>query len=113
MTTITLTPAELYNIIVNKIGWEPEDYEGFLEAYRETVSQKELLNPTAADMESWLETIWNALHGFREDCIPEGQDEAYDSQWSDICTAMHWLREALYLPDEVLKAQASEQDVLS
>ena len=35
MTTITLTPAELYNIIVNQIGWEPEDYEGFIEAYHQ------------------------------------------------------------------------------
>jgi len=49
---------------------------------------------TKGNTESWFETIWDALHGYREDCIPEG-DEAYDEQWSDICTAMAWLREEL------------------
>lgn len=34
METITLTLEELYHIVVSQIGWEPEDYEGFLEAYR-------------------------------------------------------------------------------
>lgn len=50
---------------------------------------------TRGDTDSWFETIWDALHGYREDCIPEG-DEAYDEQWSDICTAMAWLREELH-----------------
>ena len=24
------------------------------------------------DVESMLETVWNALHGYRQTCIPEG-----------------------------------------
>jgi hypothetical protein len=49
---------------------------------------------TRADRASWLETVWDALHGFREDCIPEG-DSDFDRQWDDICTAMAWLAEEL------------------
>ena len=56
--------------------------------------------PTAHDAQSWLDCLWHALHGYREDCIPEGE-QAYDDEWSDICTAMAWIREALGLPDEV------------
>lgn len=54
----------------------------------------------AYDPESWLETIWQALHAYREDCIPEGE-KFYDDEWSDICTAMAWIREEMGLPDEV------------
>lgn len=64
---------------------------------------------TRGDTDSWFETIWDALHGYREDCIPEG-DEAYDEQWSDICTAMAWLREEF---DEDHTAQQADRDVLS
>jgi hypothetical protein len=46
------------------------------------------------DVESILECIWEALHGYRENCIPEG-DPAYDDQWSEICTAMAWITEDL------------------
>ena len=55
----------------------------------------------AQDAQSWLNTIWDALEGFRDDCIPEGQDPRYDEQWDDICSAMAWIREALGLPDPV------------
>ena len=48
----------------------------------------------AQDPNSWLETVWNALHAYREDLIPEG-DESYDDQWSDICTAMAWIDETI------------------
>jgi len=41
-----------------------------------------------------LKVIWNALHGFREDCIPEG-DLHYDEQWDEITTAMAALQETL------------------
>ena len=37
---------------------------------------------------------WDALQGYREDCILEG-DEMYDEQWNDICTAMAWAQETL------------------
>ena len=46
-----------------------------------------------------LETIWDALHGYRETCIPEGTPD-YDRQWSDICTEMAWIAEELGLNNE-------------
>lgn len=47
----------------------------------------------AQDPNSWLETVWDALENYR-DVIPEG-DKMNDDEWSDICTAMHWIDEAL------------------
>ena len=41
-----------------------------------------------------LAIVWAALHAYREDLIPEG-DESYDEQWDDICTAMADLEEDL------------------
>ena len=49
---------------------------------------------TYANKESWLDTIWEALHGYRENCI---QEEEYDAEWDDICTAMAWIEEELEL----------------
>jgi hypothetical protein len=46
----------------------------------------------ANDTETWLETIWDALHKYRDKCIPEGE-LAHDDEWSDICTAMAWIAE--------------------
>ena len=48
----------------------------------------------ANDSDSWLETVWDALHAYRADLIPEG-DEQYDEIWSDICTAMAWITETV------------------
>jgi len=48
----------------------------------------------ANDYNSWLDCVWTALLGFREDCIPEG-DENYDKQWSEITTAMAFIEEEL------------------
>ncbi|MDB4342547.1 hypothetical protein OAA20_00530 [bacterium] len=48
----------------------------------------------ANDSDSWLETVWDALHAYRADLIPEG-DEQYDEIWSDICTAMAWISETV------------------
>lgn len=45
------------------------------------------------DIESWKETIWNALEKYRES-IPEGIKEN-DEEWNDICTAMAWIDESL------------------
>tara|TARA_Y100001972_G_C7471434_1_gene240021 strand:+ start:216 stop:413 length:198 start_codon:yes stop_codon:yes gene_type:complete len=47
-------------------------------------------------MEDDLKVIWDALHSFREDCIPEG-DFMYDEQWDEICTAMARVHKALGL----------------
>jgi len=41
-----------------------------------------------------LGAIWQALHTFREDVIPEGETEN-DSWWGDICEAMAHLHETL------------------
>lgn len=43
---------------------------------------------------SWMDCLWNALHGYREDCIPEGNAE-YDKEWDDICFAMARIAETL------------------
>ncbi len=51
---------------------------------------------TSNNPQSWLETIWDALHMARENCIPES-DPDYDNQWNDICEAMAWLTESLGL----------------
>mgnify|MGYP003644534001 FL=1 len=48
----------------------------------------------AQDPNSWLETVWHALHDYRENLIPES-DERYDEQWDDICTAMGWIDETI------------------
>ena len=48
---------------------------------------------------TWTKTIWEALHAFREDLIPEG-DEMFDDQWSDITTAMAWIEERLGVPSD-------------
>ncbi len=50
---------------------------------------------TRTDTKEQLNVIWEALQGFRETCIPEGQDEEYDSYWDEICTAMGWITEDL------------------
>ena len=49
----------------------------------------------AQDPQSWFETVWDALHGFREDCISTD-----DEQWDDICTAMAWITEAITEKDD-------------
>lgn len=54
-----------------------------------------MTNLVAHDRDTWFETIWNALHSYRETCIPEG-DEQYDDEWSDICTAMAWIDEDMF-----------------
>jgi hypothetical protein len=46
------------------------------------------------DINEQLQIIWAALEAYRSDLIPEGQPE-YDSEWSDICTAMAVITEDL------------------
>ena len=54
---------------------------------------------TRNDTEAILETIWQALEGYRENCIPEGEAQ-YDEQWSEICTAMAWIAEDLEIEEK-------------
>ena len=42
------------------------------------------------DILSCLDTVWDALQGFREDCISTD-----DEQWDEICTAISWITERL------------------
>ena len=42
--------------------------------------------------ETWLDTIWQALECYREDCI-SGED--YDEEWDEVCTAMAWITEQI------------------
>jgi hypothetical protein len=53
---------------------------------------------TANNMDSWFETVWNALHDYREQCAPAEIDGLQfpenDEAWDDICTAMAWIAEA-------------------
>ena len=72
----------------------------------------------ANDSDSWLETVWDALHAYRADLIPEG-DEQYDEIWNDICTAMMWITESVEkqwmykmenLTAEVAQPNTSETD---
>jgi hypothetical protein len=51
-------------------------------------------NLQCPNRKAFLETVWDALSSYREDCIPEG-DDSYDEQWNDICHAMACLTEDL------------------
>jgi hypothetical protein len=62
------------------------------------------------DIESMLETVWDALHGYRENCIPEG-DADYDAEWGDICTAMAWIKEDLNKENEVNQKRVTQMMV--
>jgi hypothetical protein len=46
------------------------------------------------DMKDQLNIVWDALEAYREDLIPEG-DEQFDAIWDDICTAMAFIQENL------------------
>ena len=46
--------------------------------------------PSNFDVIESLDFIWDKLHGYREDCIPESNPD-YDEEWSDICISMAWI----------------------
>jgi len=46
------------------------------------------------DMKDQLNIVWDALEAYREDLIPEG-DNQFDEFWDDICTAMAFIQENL------------------
>jgi|TARA_B100000287_G_scaffold422369_1_gene464230 hypothetical protein len=47
------------------------------------------------DLKEDFQVIWNALHGYREDCI--SQD---DEEWDKICAAMARLHEERNIKQE-------------
>lgn len=52
-------------------------------------------------IEPQLRIIWEALHTYREKCIPDtsesdhGPETSYEEQWNDICMAMADIESAL------------------
>jgi hypothetical protein len=48
-----------------------------------------------------MESLWNALHSYRETCIPEGVDSQYDAVWSEICSIMAKVEEELEIWENV------------
>lgn len=48
------------------------------------------------DIQEQINIIWEALHSYREDCIPES-DPSYNQEWEDICLAMAVIQEDLNL----------------
>ena len=49
-------------------------------------------NPTANDPASWFETIWSALHHWKQSGF---QDEITDEDWNKVTEAMAWITEEL------------------
>jgi len=48
-----------------------------------------------------LKQIWAALHGYREDCIPEAMgDHWYDEEWQCICEAMDLVHSVMGIDQE-------------
>jgi hypothetical protein len=52
------------------------------------------------DIRKQINIIWEALHSYREDCIPES-DPSYNEEWEDICLAMAVIQEQLGEEEEI------------
>jgi hypothetical protein len=52
-----------------------------------------------SDKATWLDQVWCALWAYREDCIPETEQE-HDEEWDALCTAMAWIKEELNVEGE-------------
>jgi len=59
-------------------------------------------------VEGEIEVVWQALHAYREDLIPEG-DSDYDATWERVCEAMARVEEALGI-DSVSEFRQEEGD---
>tara|TARA_R110002153_G_scaffold100555_1_gene236523 strand:- start:1804 stop:1974 length:171 start_codon:yes stop_codon:yes gene_type:complete len=54
-----------------------------------------MTNPTSNDVNSRLDTIWEALWEW-QDVYDGGAavgTDTYEQRWNDICTAMAWIEE--------------------
>lgn len=47
-----------------------------------------------------MQMVWDALHGYREDCIPEGVESWYDDEWNYICEAMDVIHKVMGIDQE-------------
>jgi hypothetical protein len=54
------------------------------------------------DIREQIDIIWDALHAYRENCIPES-DPSYNEEWEDICLAMAVIQEDLGVEEELDK----------
>jgi hypothetical protein len=54
------------------------------------------------DINEQIAIIWEALHSYREDCIPES-DPNHNEEWEDICLAMAVIQEELGVEEEMDK----------
>jgi hypothetical protein len=54
------------------------------------------------DIREQINIIWDALHAYRENCIPES-DPSYNEEWEDICLAMAVIQEDLDVEEELDK----------
>ena len=59
---------------------------------------------TEQEKKNALSIVWDALHDYRENCIPQFNDNkfetdqiSYDEQWDEICGAMANITEELGL----------------
>ena len=57
------------------------------------VEKKKVKPPTNFDTVQSLDFIWDKLHGYRDELIPDCGDSGYDEEWDDICTAMTWIED--------------------
>ena len=61
---------------------------------------------TRNDRKAQLELIWNALQFYREEGIPDYENDSeeckqYNEEWDELCTVMAWIEEDLNLVNEV------------
>jgi hypothetical protein len=93
---VLFTNEEKAKVYADKLAINANTTAAFTVAnYRYTVEDYLTSNkPTNFSVPESLEVVWAALHGFREDCIPEG-DPTYDEEWDNITLAMAWITEAL------------------
>ena len=55
------------------------------------VEMKKVKPPTNFDTVQSLDFIWDKLHGYRDELIPDCGDSGYDEEWDDICISMAWI----------------------
>jgi len=47
-----------------------------------------------------LQQVWEALHNYREDAIPEGIEPRYDEEWNYICESMDVIHKVMGIEQE-------------
>ena len=47
-----------------------------------------------------LQQVWEALHNYREDAIPEGIESHWDEEWNYICESMDVIHKVMGIEQE-------------